>query len=199
MVQQAFELVHIFFNLRLLGKESTASFHGRFPAWEELAEELGSEPEIADGEEPEGLGSEPQGSEEEPAASSAFGRVAYSASSVPAAEALLRAGKWAAQQPVGVPKMQLAVLSSSFISPGWNVGRVPCKNCILSHSAVTLAATYKIVFGHAGLRPTPNEAPYAASKWGLQGFSVSAFEASPRPDTLSCRLPAKTPGKLLLT
>jgi len=44
-VDRAFQLVYIFTNLRLMDKESTDSFHERFPAWRELAEELGSEPE----------------------------------------------------------------------------------------------------------------------------------------------------------
>jgi hypothetical protein len=50
MVEGAFKLMYIFTNLRLLDKDSTDSFHKRFPLWRELAEELESEPEDSEGQ-----------------------------------------------------------------------------------------------------------------------------------------------------
>ena len=55
-VDRAFKLVYIFTNLRLLDRTSTESFHARFPAWRELAQELKSESEDSEGQ-PEGSNS----------------------------------------------------------------------------------------------------------------------------------------------
>lgn len=55
-VERAFKLVYIFTNLRLLDKDSTTSFHERFPEWRQLAQELGSETEESEGQ-PQGSSS----------------------------------------------------------------------------------------------------------------------------------------------